>query len=184
MCLLPWCLCLNLLNTQVFFELLAAFPTWILQHSVWQIQKWSDKKFITTLTPTASRGREVAGTTAQLETTFLSPLASGMAAGMVYASETWVELWSLPGHSFLEAAGLLPESLSPSHAWRQRSPRPCGDSGITTPKNPEEKEPHQPGTTHTALDINEKWTSISLPSQWKFSGLFVTAASVSLTNTI
>lgn len=97
------------------------------------------KKFISTLTALHcfQKAERLPGTSAQLETAFLSPLASGMTIRVVYVKEIRGKCGPFQASLSLEAAELLPQPLSPFDAWRQKSHRPSGNGGITTPKNPE-----------------------------------------------
>lgn len=130
--------CLNLLNTRVFFTLLMHYP--LESYSIWCDRfMWSNnKKFISTLTALHYfQKAEVAGNISQVGDRISQPpcfrhdhpsvLHQGNMNGTVVPSRP---------HFFLEAAGLLPQPLSPSDAWRQRSHRPSGNGGITAPKNP------------------------------------------------
>ena len=98
--------CLNLLNTWVFFTLLMHYP--LESYSIWCDRfMWSNnEKFISTLTALHyfQKAERLPGTSAGLETKFLSPLASGMTIPVFYVKEIWMELWSLPGHTFLRSS--------------------------------------------------------------------------------
>lgn len=64
------------------------------------------QKFISTLTALHcfQKAERLPGTSAQLETAFLSPFASGMTIRVVYVKEIRVEMWSLPGLTFFRSS--------------------------------------------------------------------------------
>lgn len=132
--------CLNLLNTRVFFTLLTHYP--LKSYSI-QCDRftWSNNKKYSSppsLPSTAfRRQRGCRKHQPSWRPHSSAPLLQAWPSGWFTSRKYEWKCGPFQASLSLEAAELLPQLLFPFDAWRQKSHRPSGNGGITTPKNPE-----------------------------------------------